>query len=101
MLKLIFLINKLPADAAMDLGLKATEEALADLLVTHLAAGSSELRKQLPALLEELQNKDRLVMALAGGSGPERAAGPKRPRPRLAGRNAAGHRHARPHGATG
>lgn len=71
LLKLIYLINKLPADAAMDIGLKATEEALADLLVTDLSAGSSELRKQLPALLEELQNKDRLVMALAGGSGTE------------------------------
>jgi hypothetical protein len=71
LLKLIFLVNKLPANTAMDLGLKATEEALADLLVTHLAAGSSELRKRLPALLEELQNKDRLVMALAGSSGTE------------------------------
>lgn len=71
LLKLIYLINKLPADAAMDLGLKATEEALADLLVTDLSAGSSELRKLLPALLDELQNKDRLVMALAGGNGTE------------------------------
>ena len=71
LLKLIYLINKLPADAALDIGLKATEEALADLLVTDLAAGSAELRKQLPALLGELQNKDRLVMALAGGSGTE------------------------------
>ena len=71
LLKLIYLINKLPADAVMDLGLKATEEALADLLVTDLSAGSSELRKSLPALLEELQNKDRLVMALAGGNGTE------------------------------
>lgn len=71
LLKLIYLINKLPADAAMDLGLKATEEALADLLVTDLSAGSSELRKALPGLLEELQNKDRLVMALAGGNGTE------------------------------
>ncbi len=71
LLKLIYLINKLPADAAMDIGLKATEEALADLLVTNLSAGSSELRKKLPALLDELQNKDRLVMALAGGSGTE------------------------------
>ena len=71
LLKLVYLINKLPADAAMDIGLKATEEALADLLVTDLSAGSSELRKQLPDLLSELQNKDRLVMALAGGSGTE------------------------------
>jgi hypothetical protein len=48
LLKLIYLINKLPADAALDIGLKATEEALADLLVTDLSAGSAELRKQLP-----------------------------------------------------
>lgn len=71
LLKLIYLINKLPAEAAIDLGLKATEEALADLLVTDLSAGSSGLRKSLPALLDELQNKDRLVMALAGASGTE------------------------------
>ena len=71
LLKLIYLINKLPADAAMDIGLKATEGALADLLVTDLSAGSSDLRKQLPALLDELQNKDRLVMAIAGGNGTE------------------------------
>lgn len=71
LLKLIYLINKLPADTALDIGLKATEEALADLLVTDLAAGSSQLRKQLPALLDELQNKDRLIMALAGGNGTE------------------------------
>ena len=71
LLKLVYLINKLPADAALDIGLKATEEALADLLVTDLSAGSSELRKKLPALLDELQNNDRLIMALAGGSGTE------------------------------
>ena len=71
LLKLIYLINKLPSEAAMDIGLKATEDALADLLVTDLSAGSSELRKQLPELLGELQNNDRLVMALAGGSGTE------------------------------
>ena len=71
LLKLVYLINKLPADAAMDIGLKATEDALADLLVTDLSSGSAELRKRLPSMLDELQNKDRLVMALAGGSGTE------------------------------
>ncbi|WP_186177578.1 BREX system P-loop protein BrxC [Burkholderia gladioli] len=71
LLKLVYLINKLPADAALDIGLKATEDALADLLVNDLAAGSAELRKKLPALLDELQNKDRLVMALVGSSGTE------------------------------
>lgn len=71
LLKLIYLINKLPSDTALDIGLKATEDALADLLVTDLAAGSSGLRKALPSLLEELQNKDHLVMALSGASGTE------------------------------
>jgi hypothetical protein len=71
LLKLIYLINKLPSDAALDLGLRATDDVLADLLVTDLAAGSSELRKQIPALLDELQNKDRLVMSLAGPNGKE------------------------------
>lgn len=71
LLKLIFLINKLPADAALDIGLKATDDALADLLVSDLSAGSSELRKRLPALLTQLQNDDRLVMAMAGAQGTE------------------------------
>ena len=71
LLKLIYLINKLPADAALDIGLKATEDVLADLLVTDLSAGSAQLRKNLPALLEQLQNTDRLVMALSGGNGTE------------------------------
>lgn len=71
LLKLIFLINKLPAEAAMDIGLKATEDALADLLVTDLAAGSADLRKRLPVCLHQLQEDDHLVMALAGASGLE------------------------------
>lgn len=71
LLKLIYLINKLPSDAALDIGIKANQDVLADLLVTDLSAGSAELRKKLPVLLEELQNKDRLIMALAGASGTE------------------------------
>lgn len=70
-LKLIYLINKLPAEAALDIGLKATDDVLADLLVTDLAAGSSALRKQLPELLHELQNDDRLIMSLASSGGTE------------------------------
>ena len=71
LLKLIYLINKLPADTALDIGLKATDNVLADLLVTDLAAGSSALRKQLPELLHTLQNDDRLIMSLVGPSGLE------------------------------
>ena len=71
LLKLIYLINKLPAETALNLGLHATDDVLADLLVTDLKAGSSELRKKLPPLLNELQHQDRLVMALEGASGTE------------------------------
>lgn len=71
LLKLIYLINKLPSDAALDIGLKATDDVLADLLITDLASGSSQLRKELPTLLHKLQNDDRLIMSLAGPNGLE------------------------------
>lgn len=70
-LKLIYLINKLPSDVATDIGLHATEDVLADLLITDLEAGSSALRKALPPVLDELQNKDRLIIALEGPAGIE------------------------------
>lgn len=71
LLKLIYLINKLPSEVAMDIGLRATDAVMADLLVTDLSSGSATLRKKLPALLDDLQNKDRLIMALAGANGTE------------------------------
>lgn len=71
LLKLIYLINKLPADTALEIGLKATQDTLADLLVTDLARGSAPLRQALPALLESLQTEDRLIMALSGSNGTE------------------------------
>lgn len=61
-LKLIFLINKLPRDAAVDLGVRATVDTLADLLVTDLIAGSSALRADLPGVIDELESKDRVIM---------------------------------------
>ena len=71
LLKLIYLINKLPAEKALAIGLKPTEDALADLLVTDLKRGSADLRKAIPELLGELQEKDHLVMALDGQNGAE------------------------------
>jgi hypothetical protein len=71
LLKLIYLINKLPAETVLDLGLRATDDVLADLLVIDLKAGSAELRKALPPVLNELQQQDRLIMALEGPSGSE------------------------------
>ena len=71
LLKLIYLINKLPPEKVRAIGLKPTQDVLADLLVTDLKRGSVELRKALPNLLEELQHADRLVMVLDGPSGAE------------------------------
>ena len=71
LLKLIYLINKLPTDPMADSGVRSTEDTLADLLVTDLAAGSSDLRKRIPQLLQSLQEDDRLVMAVETGQGTE------------------------------
>ncbi|MDE0507457.1 MAG: BREX system P-loop protein BrxC [Gammaproteobacteria bacterium] len=51
---LIFLIRKLPREAGVDIGVRATAETLADLLVVDLANDGAALRSQLPKLLDEL-----------------------------------------------
>lgn len=59
---LIFLINKLPREGGVDLGVRATPEVLADLLVENLPAGSAELRKRIPSLLEALVDSSLLMV---------------------------------------
>ena len=51
---LIFLIRKLPREAGVDIGVQATTETLADLLVKNLANDGAALRGQLPTLLNEM-----------------------------------------------
>ena len=51
---LVFLIRKLPREAGADIGVRATTEALADLMVRELAQDGAALRARLPSLLEEL-----------------------------------------------
>ena len=51
---LIFLIRKLPREAGIDIGVRATGEALADLMVEDLAQDGAVLRGRLPTLLDEL-----------------------------------------------
>jgi len=58
---LIFLIGKLPRDPGADLGITASQEILADLLVTDLRAGSADLRKRLPDLLSELEESGKVM----------------------------------------
>ncbi len=58
---LVFLIGKLPTQAGADLGVRATADTLADLLVQDLKAGSADLRKRIPALLADLEKSGRLL----------------------------------------
>lgn len=58
---LCFLIGKLPTEAGADVGLKATPNSLADLLVEDLEAGSAELRSNLPPLLAALVDAGTLM----------------------------------------
>ncbi|MCU0772111.1 MAG: BREX system P-loop protein BrxC [Verrucomicrobia bacterium] len=59
---LVFLINKLPREAGADLGVRATADVLADLLVEDLKAGSAELRKKVPELLQSLVQAGQLMV---------------------------------------
>ncbi|MCA9126638.1 MAG: BREX system P-loop protein BrxC [Planctomycetales bacterium] len=51
---LIFLIRKIPRNAGFDIGIRATPEMLADLLVSDLRNDGSDLRKQVPLMLDQL-----------------------------------------------
>jgi hypothetical protein len=61
---LIFLINKLPTEGPLATGLRATADALADLLVDDLTTGSGPLRARIPVVLQELV--DRATLMLVG-----------------------------------
>lgn len=60
---LIFLVGKLPRDGVADIGLRATAESLADLMVEDITAGSAELRKRIPTQLKQLED-DGLIMSI-------------------------------------
>lgn len=51
---LVFLIRKLPTEAVADIGVRATPEMLADLMVADLANDGSKLRKDIPRILKLL-----------------------------------------------
>jgi hypothetical protein len=58
---LVFLINKLPREHGTDLGVRAEPEHLADLLSDDLVVGSTQLRQQIPALID-LMEQDGVLM---------------------------------------
>ncbi len=58
---LIYLIGKLPREAGTDLGVRATAEMLADLLVEALPNGSAEIRKAIPHALQKLEDDGKVM----------------------------------------
>lgn len=58
---LVFLIRKLPREAAIDSGVRATSSMLADLLVENLSSDGTALRIKIPQLLDELVAKGTLM----------------------------------------
>jgi len=58
---LIFLIRKLPREAVADIGVRATADMLADLLVSDLASDGPALRREIPRILEKLVEEGKLI----------------------------------------
>ena len=59
---LIFLINELPTEGVAATGVRATADALADLLIEDLPGGSASLRRQIPELLADLVENGTLML---------------------------------------
>lgn len=51
---LVYLIGQLPREASVDIGVRATADTLADLMLDNLVKGSSELREKIPFALKQL-----------------------------------------------
>ena len=58
---LIYLIGRLPREQGADVGLRANTDALGDLLVEDLQAGSAQLRNQVSASLEQMNETGKLM----------------------------------------
>lgn len=58
---LIFLIRRLPRDAGADIGVRATAEMLADLLISDLSGDGTDLRKAVPRVLKKLAESGTLI----------------------------------------
>jgi hypothetical protein len=61
LIQLIFLIEKLPREDLSNIGLKATPDNLADLLVEDLKLGSTDLRRRIPEILQNLEDDGKLL----------------------------------------
>lgn len=61
---LVFLLRRLPREGSLDLGIRATAEVLADLLVEDLATDGARLRSEMPRLLRRLVEEKRLLVEI-------------------------------------
>lgn len=59
---LVFLLNRLPQEDGVDLGVRATPRIIADLLVTDLTEDSGPFRAKVAAQLEHLHETEGLLM---------------------------------------
>jgi hypothetical protein len=58
---LIFLIRKLPREKVADIGVRATPDMLADLLVEDLEKDGPRLRRDIPRILDALVDESKLI----------------------------------------
>jgi len=58
---LVFLISKLPRDAGVDIGVRASKDHIADLLVDDLLADNGKLRSAVESVLEEFAGAGALM----------------------------------------
>ena len=59
---IIFMLGKLPQSGALETGVKATANTLADLMVEDITTGSGPLRQQVPTVLQDLVDNGRLIV---------------------------------------
>ena len=66
-LKAVFLLTRITSNSAQETGLKTDAQCIADILVDDLTTHSATLRGEVATVLEELVDKDRLLMRVSAG----------------------------------
>lgn len=67
-LKAVFLLTRITSNSAQDTGLHTDAQTVADVLVDDLTCNSSALRGEVRTVLDELVDKDRLLMRVSDGA---------------------------------
>lgn len=67
-LKAVFLLSRITSNSAQDTGLHTDAQSIADVLVDDLTSNSGTLRSTVQKVLDELVDKDRLLMRVSDGA---------------------------------